>query len=113
MHVLTKSEAHTITGCKNKMARTIRTKVYKFDELNETAKQKAINDRIDDMVNYESADHYENWPEFKKAVDKAEEMQTPWFIHSYIFDFCGKSIIDALIENKECIYTKDGDYFNC
>jgi len=42
MHVLTKSEAHTITGCKNKMARTIRTKVYQFNELNETAKQKAI-----------------------------------------------------------------------
>lgn len=40
--VLTKSEAHTITGSENNMARTIRTKVYKFDGLNENAKQKAI-----------------------------------------------------------------------
>jgi len=50
MHVLTKSEAHTITGCKNKMARTIRTKVYQFNELNETAKQKAINYYRDNSV---------------------------------------------------------------
>lgn len=41
--VLTKSETHTITGRKNKM-KTIRTKVYQFNELTEKAKQQAIND---------------------------------------------------------------------
>ena len=48
---LTKSEAHTITGSKNKMARTIRTKVYKFNELNEDAKQKVIERLYDINVN--------------------------------------------------------------
>ena len=60
--VLTKSEAHTITGSKNNMARTIRTKVYKFDELNETAKQKAI----EDYRNTDSGDYQFAWDNTKE-----------------------------------------------
>lgn len=92
--------------------RTVRTKVYKFSELSKPAKEKAINDRINDMIQYESADHYKNWPEFKKAIDKAEKMQTPWFSGSYVYEFCGKEIISTLEENEDCIYTKDGNFFH-
>ena len=53
MHVLTKRQTQSITGSKNNMARTIRTKVYKFDELNEDAKQKAIESLSDINVNYD------------------------------------------------------------
>jgi hypothetical protein len=92
--------------------KAIRTKVYQFSELNKTAQEKVINNCINDMIQYESADHYENWPEFKKAVDKAEQMQTPWFVGSYIYDYCGYDIISCLNGNTNCQYTKDGNFFN-
>ena len=91
--------------------RTVRTKVYQFSELSKEVQGKVINDTINDMVEYESADHYENWPEFKKAVDKAEQMQTPWFTGSYVWDYCGKDIVAMLTENTDCIYTKEGKLF--
>jgi len=47
------------------MARTIRTKVYKFKELNETAKQKAIEKLIDINVEY-------NWWQF--VYEDAEQI---------------------------------------
>jgi len=47
----------------NKM-RTVRTKVYQFSELSKESQDKVINDTINDMVQYESSDHYENWPDF-------------------------------------------------
>ena len=91
--------------------RTIRTKVYRFSELSKEAQTQAINDRINDMVQYEGNDHYENWPEFKRAIDKSESMQTPWFAGSYVYEYCGKEIISMLTEDAECKYTKDGKYF--
>lgn len=91
--------------------RTIRTKVYQFSELSESARNKVINDRISDMIEYESADHYKNWPEFKKACDKAEAMQTPWFTGSYVWEYCGESIVASLKEDTDCKYTKDGNFF--
>lgn len=64
--------------------RTVRTKVYQFNELDEQAKEKAINTRINEMIQYESEYYYHNWPKFKKAVDMAERLQTPWFAGSYV-----------------------------
>jgi hypothetical protein len=87
------------------MSRTVRTKVYKFSELSEKAKDRVIEDRINDMVQYE-------WAEFKKAIDMSERMQTPWFTGSYVWEYCGKGIVAALTEDQECKYTKDGKYFN-
>jgi hypothetical protein len=94
------------------MSRTVRTKVYKFSELSEKAKDRVIEDRINDMVQYEWEDYYKNWPEFKKAIDMSERMQTPWFTGSYVWEYCGKGIVAALTEDQECKYTKDGKYFN-
>ena len=92
--------------------RTIRTKVYQFSELSKAAKDKVINDRINDMIQYEAEDHYKNWPEFKKAMDKAEAMKTPWFAGEYVFEYCGKDIISGLEQDTDCPYTKDGKYFS-
>lgn len=91
--------------------KTIRTKVYQFSELSKEAQEQVINDRINDMIQYECEDHYKNWPEFKRAVDKAEEMQTPWFTGSYVYEYCGADIIAGLNENTDCQYTKDGKFF--
>lgn len=94
----------------NKM-RTVRVKLYSFSELGEDAKLSVLSDHITDMMTYEHSDHYENWPEYKKAIDKAESMQTPWFAGCYVNDYCGKDIIAMLTDDKECKYTRDGKYF--
>ena len=90
--------------------RTVRTKVYQFSELSKEAQDKAINDCINDMIQYESHDHYENWPEFKKAVDKAEQMQTPWFTGSYVWDYCKDGILNTLNDESN-EFTVDGNRF--
>lgn len=72
----TKTQSQSITGEPNNM-RTIRTKVYKFSELSEPAKQTALNNEIQSMIEYEFKDHYENWPAFQEACDKCEQMETP------------------------------------
>lgn len=90
---------------------TTNTDVYQFNELSNEAQEKVINDLINDMVQYDSSDHYNNWPDFKKAIDKAEQMQTPWFAGSYVYQYCGKDIINGLKENEDCIYKIDGSLF--
>lgn len=87
----------------------VNVKVYSFNELSEKAQSVAINNRINDMLLYEITDHYENWPEFKNAIDKADKVLTPWFYSSYIYEHCGNDIIQALKEDGE-IYLECGEF---
>ena len=87
--------------------KTVEITLYSFSELNTEAREKAINQRINDMIEFEANDHYENWPEFKKAIDKAESMYTPWFAGSYVWDYCGEQILIDLNDNGE-IFLEDG-----
>jgi hypothetical protein len=80
--------------------------VYKFNELSVKAKEKAINDYIE----FELEVFDEHSPDYvKKAVAKAEQMQTPWFAGSYVFDYSdnGRQIIENIkINNYD--FLKDG-----
>lgn len=87
--------------------RTIRIKLYRFSELSKEAQDKAVNTRINNMIKYEYQDHYENWPEFKRAMDTAEDMKTPWFAGSYVWDYC-KDIILEQLNDTYFEFTKDG-----
>lgn len=92
------------------MKTIIETKIaYSYNELSQTAKQNAVNNAINDMIEYEMSDHYENWPEFKKAIDKADQMKTPWFYGSYIWDYCKGSIV-ADLEDRGEIFNVEGDW---
>jgi len=72
---------------------TKKINVYEFKELSETAKIKVINNYINFILEFKS---YEDMTEnMRKAIDKAEDMQTPWFTGSYIYDFC----LDDILEN--------------
>jgi hypothetical protein len=89
--------------------RTVRTKLYRFTELSAEIQSKVLDRRINEMLEYESEEHYENWPEFKKAVDRANSLQTPWFTLGYVMDYCGKAIKEALMsEDDETEYYNDG-----
>jgi len=51
-------------------------------------------------------------PEMKEANDKASQMQTPWFVGSYIMDYAKEEILDfcrgyAYLENGKIFNDKD------
>lgn len=87
--------------------KTVELTLYSFDELSEEAQETATNDLIKDMIDYESDDHYENWPEFRKAVDKATQMQTPWFAGAYLWEYCKEDILLRLRDYGDQ-FTPDG-----
>jgi hypothetical protein len=88
---------------------TKKYEVYKFEELNKKAQDKAISDEIRFMV--ETISYEEANTNLKKAYDKAEEMMTPWFTESYIYDYCKDEIIET-IKINEYAFLKDGSLFN-
>ncbi len=96
---------------------TIDHEVYSFDELSQEAKDRVIADEIDFMVQVECSNVYDSNGKIKpayrnsgivKAIKKSEEMMTPWFIGSYIWDFCEKLIMDRVRDRE---YTEQGEIF--
>jgi hypothetical protein len=86
----------------------IKTKVYEFDELPDEAKERAI---INEAIFYNEID-YRHLPDcIKRAVDKAEAMQTPWFTTEYILDDCRSYLIDTIKLNNYT-FTIEGKMFN-
>lgn len=79
--------------------------VYSFNELPKNTQDAVIEKRISEMVEYELEDHYENWPEFKKAIDRAEQLQTPWFTGAYVWDYCKNEILQDVAQWQ---YFSDG-----
>ena len=82
------------------------TRGYEFNELSEEAKNRAINDHIEFWCECRQYDE-ENKGNFERAVDKAEEMRTPWFVGEYIADYCMDEIIKE-IELNEYLFDVNG-----
>ena len=81
--------------------------VYSYDELSEKVQEKVINDYITFIL---EAVPYENMSnDMRKACDKAERMQTPWFTGSYIWEYCQEGILDNVMDYQ---YLENGDVFN-
>ena len=83
--------------------------VFNYTELNQTAKNKAVIDQINFYIEYIS---YENMEEFmQKAVDKMEEMRTPWFLNEVLyFDHREEMENDILL--NEYLYLENGEMYN-
>ncbi len=85
--------------------RTIRTKIYKFSELSEQAKFKAISEQINFEIQMIDDEHNAFW----EAAQEMENMQTPWFLAERIYhDPKLKAIIIADIEANEYEFKADG-----
>ena len=86
---------------------TVTYKIYKFDELSEEAQLDAMEREITFWLEVMS---YEDMPvEMQKAIDKAEKMQTPWFVGEYIWEDCKEFILERC---RQYDYTEDGKVFN-
>jgi hypothetical protein len=81
--------------------------VYTFDELDEKVQDKVINDEITCWIEM-FQDEKDMSKGMKKAIRKAERMQTPWFTASYIWDYCKKEVLQGCGEYD---YFVDGEIF--
>lgn len=86
--------------------------LYKYGELTEEAKDKAMNDLIElwmEIIPIDTVSHNSN---YYKAYKKCEEMRTPWFFGSYVYEYCKKQLekelrsleflIDGTVYYAEC-----------
>lgn len=80
--------------------------VYSFDELSEEAQNKAISELIEFYI--EVIPYEEMSSSMKRACNKAEQMQTPWFVGSYIYDYCKAELVDELMEQS---FLESGEIF--
>ena len=85
-------------------------RVYRFEELSDSAQEYVINLEKDEILRMytEGIDCYEDMAlgeKIEKAIIKAEEMQTPWFAGEYILASCEPEITE-LAEH----YAKIGSY---
>ena len=83
--------------------------VYKYNELSDDAKRKAMNDYINELIEvmpFEELSHDSN---FYKAYKECERMRTPWFIAEYIYEYCKDELEKDL---SEYWFLEDGKFFD-
>ena len=86
--------------------RIIPLECYKFGELDEDARQLAIEETISFVL--ELYTYEEQSDNIQNAIDQAEKMRTPWFVNSYVWDFAQDEIMDLCHQFE---YTKNGKPF--
>lgn len=82
--------------------------VYKFNELNAEAKRKAIEDRINLWIETINIDEISKDSNLYKAYEESERMRTPWFIGSYIYEYCKEELEEELTDYE---FLTDGQIF--
>ena len=86
--------------------RMVQIPCYKFGELDEDAKQLAIEDTIQFVL--ERYTYEEQSENIQKAIDAAERMKTPWFTGSYIWEYAEDEILHICNQYE---YTENGSVF--
>ena len=86
----------------------IEVDTYSFDELSPDAQEKAISDYMEAYFMMTSYNDLSDMA--KKAVDKAEQMRTPWFTTSYYYEYGAYEIKETLRE-PEYSFAIDGSIF--
>lgn len=82
--------------------------IYKYDELSEESKNKAIGDYIEVLLDLTDFTTLNKNTNLYKAIKKAEEMRTPWFTMQYVWEYCEK---DILKEMRRAEYYEDGNLY--
>ena len=80
---------------------------YELEDLDEQAKQKVLGNHIQFWL--ETREYRKKYKgNYERAIDKAEEMRTPWFVHEYILEYCEKELIREIKSNKY-LFNEHGD----
>ena len=82
--------------------------LYTYDELSETAQNKAVDETINSWMECENLVPEDALEAFKNAGLHAERMLTPWFWGSYIWDYCKDFV---LAECAKGYYQSDGEFY--
>ena len=82
---------------------------YSFKELDDKAKDKAINEHIDFLIETVNVEELDKEDGLYKAIKEAEDMRTPWFVGAYIWDYCKEDILKELEEMGE-VFNIKGEY---
>lgn len=80
---------------------------YELKDLSKESIEKVLNEHISFWIDSRVYNH-ENKGNYEKAVDKAESMNTPWFLPEYIYDYCKDELI-LDIQINDYLFNKDGD----
>lgn len=91
--------------------RKVEISIFKFDELEEDIKETVIDNVISLIIETMDLEKLKNKKDsrFYKAWKKSEDMQTPWFLGSYIWEYAEKEVLELCRGNE---YLKDGTVFN-
>ena len=81
--------------------------VFELSELDEKAKDRAINDIVNSWMEIEDLVPEEAHADYLRAIDKAEAMLTPWFTGSYILEYCNKWVMEVL---NDGLYLDSGKF---
>lgn len=82
--------------------------IYEFNELKEEIQNKIIEREINYLIDFTDFSKISKNSNLYKAYKQCEELQTPWFIGNYIYDYCEK---DILKKAKKYMYYENGDIF--
>lgn len=88
---------------------TKKYEVYKYNELSDDAKNKAMNNFIKDLIEVISFEELPHDNKLYKAYKECERMKTPWLIGDYIYACCKDELEEQLNEYE---FLADGTYFN-
>lgn len=83
-------------------------KLYKFEELKEYAKDRAITEYIDFITSTTEFSKLNKNTNLYRAFKKSEELQTPWFLGDYIWKYCKEDMIPKL---KMMWFLESGEYY--
>ena len=88
--------------------RKVEISIYKFKELKKEIQEKVISDYIMMLVETTDFEEINKHTKIYKAYKKAEEMQTPWFIGNFIWEYCEEQILKDL---NKLEFKKDGEIY--
>lgn len=90
--------------------RKVEINIFKFDELEEGIKEHIIDNIVSFIIDTMDIEkEKKKKSNLYKAWKKSEDMQTPWFLGSYIWEYAEKEVLELCRGNE---YLKDGTVFN-
>lgn len=89
---------------------TKKINLYKFKELNKEKQGKLINEYIQTTIEFTNIDNLAKNSNLYKAIKKADEMLTPWFLADiYYHDYKGKE--KAINELNKFYFDNELNYY--